>query len=125
MALVLVIDDDPQMRRTLTRLLKANDHHVLDAEDGREGLGMYRGHCPDLVITDLIMPGVEGIETIREIRRQTPEAKVIAISGGGMTQDPRFLRAAQRLGADIVMQKPVKMAELMGAVDSLLGGAQG
>ena len=120
MALVLVIDDDPQMRRTLKRLLNANDHHVLDAEDGREGLWMFKDKHPDLVITDLIMPGIEGIETIREIRRETPNAKVIAISGGGMTQDPRFLRAAYKLGADVVMQKPVKMSDLMGAVNSLL-----
>jgi len=120
MALVLVIDDDPQMRRTLRRLLSANDHDVLDAEDGREGIWMFRDQKPDLVITDLIMPGIEGIETIREIRRHTPDAKVIAISGGGMTQDPRFLRAAHKLGADVVMQKPVRMSDLMSAVNNLL-----
>jgi CheY-like chemotaxis protein len=120
MALVLVIDDDPQMRTVLKRCLSENKHSVLDAADGREGLWMFRDRRPDLVITDLIMPGKEGIETIREIRNEVPDAKIIAISGGGMTQDHRFLKAAQKLGANIVIQKPLKMAALVEAVNSLL-----
>ena len=121
MALILVIDDEPQMRQTFRRILESHGHRVVDAKEGRDGIKLFKEEKPDLVITDLIMPGVEGIETIREIKRPTPDAKIIAMTGSASSENPGLLlRAAHGLGASIMLHKPVSMAGLMDAVNDLL-----
>jgi CheY-like chemotaxis protein len=118
MALVLVIDDDPQMRSTLRRILLSAGHVVSEASNGREGLALFQSRPPDVVITDIIMPEKEGIETIIEMRRGGHGSKILAISGGGHAGKVDFLSVAKKLGADRVLQKPIRAAELIEAVNS-------
>ncbi len=119
MATILIIDDDPHMRRILARML-SHEHKVIEAEDGVAGLARFAEHSPDLVITDILMPKKEGIETIRELRRLAPSIKILAISGGGQIHKTNYLDMAEKLGADITLTKPVMAAELRSAVDALL-----
>ncbi len=79
MATILVIDDDAAVRRVLVRSLARAGHEIVEAENGSSGLARFREHAPELVITDIVMPQTEGIETIREIRRAAPHVKILAI----------------------------------------------
>lgn len=123
MALVLLIDDDPQMRSTLSRILASAGHAVVEAGNGREGLAMFHARPPDVVVTDIIMPEKEGIETIIEMRRMSQRSRIVAISGGGHAGKVDFLTVAKKLGADLVLQKPIRAAELLRAVDNLFPSA--
>jgi CheY-like chemotaxis protein len=82
-------------------------------------------HCPEVLVTDIIMPGMEGIETIREIRREHPGIKVVAMSGGGAVGPRSYLQLARALGADITLRKPFAIADLLEAVSSLTGEEKG
>jgi DNA-binding response OmpR family regulator len=120
MALVLVIDDEPQMRRMIRRILSAAEHDAIEAANGREGLAMFQKYRPDIVVTDILMPEKEGIETILEIRRVNAATGIIAISGGGASENLMFLDIAQKFGADAVLAKPFRAQELIDAVAGLL-----
>lgn len=117
---ILVIDDDPDMRESLAKVLEAKGHEVIVAGDGQEGMAAFRAHSPDLVITDLVMPRKEGLETIMELRRDHPNTRIIAMSGGTRHDETVFLRAAQKLGAHRWLQKPFGLDQLLGAVNDLL-----
>jgi CheY-like chemotaxis protein len=119
MPLVLVIDDDAQIRRMARRILSGAGHTVIEAEDGDVGLELLHSEQPALVLTDLIMPNKEGIETIREIRQTSPETGIIAMSGTGTSAD-LYLRVAEKLGADAVLPKPFRAAELLEIVAQVL-----
>jgi CheY-like chemotaxis protein len=95
---ILVIDDNVVVRNTIIQMLESEGYEVVSAEDGRRGLSVFRSEKPDLVITDIIMPEKEGIETIRDIRGEAPDTKIIAISGGGRmgNTDERRDRQAAR-----------------------------
>ncbi len=121
MARILIIDDDPQILDMLGQTLEREGHEVVDAPDGKEGLKLYRENPTDLIITDLIMPEKEGIETIMELRRDFPDVKIIAISGGGQIDAEQYLSMAQKLGAQRTFAKPVERDELLKAVRELLG----
>ena len=123
MAVLLVIDDDEGMRKLMVRTLRDSKHRVLEAENGREGLKIMDEHAPDLVITDILMPQKEGIETIREVQERAPATKIIAISGGGVSQNLMFLDVARAFGAHAVLAKPFRPAELVETVAQVLGGA--
>jgi len=82
---ILVIDDEYLVRDTLARLLRAKGCEVVTAADGEHGMTVFRSAAPDLVITDILMPEQEGIQTIRLMRHERPDAKIIAISGGKRT----------------------------------------
>jgi CheY-like chemotaxis protein len=103
---VLVIDDNEMVRTTISRILTRNGFEIVIAEDGAQGLTMFRRERPDVVITDLIMPEKEGIETMREIRQEHADAKIIAISGGGRIGDTDLLTLVKKLGATAVIPKP-------------------
>ena len=120
MATILVIDDDQAMRRLLVNSLTALKHTVIDAADGREGVALAATHKPALVITDILMPEKEGIETMRELRQYTPSVKIIAISGGGLSHNMLFLDLAKTLGADATLAKPFRPADLINTVEALL-----
>ena len=107
---VLVIDDDPVARMTLRAILEDEGYSVTCAEDGRRGLEAFRKLSPDLVVTDIIMPEKEGIETIRELQSIWPEGPIIAISGGGRTGNTDYLRLARGMGANAVLMKPFEPA---------------
>jgi len=121
----LVIDDDVIVRKTITRLLEDGGYKVLSAEDGLRGMAMFRSECPDLVITDIIMPEQEGIRTITEMRKARPDAKIIAISGSGRIGNADFLKIAQALGATAAISKPFDQDELLTIVKNCLDGRAG
>jgi len=122
MAQILIIDDDLMIRRLVVRTLMSAGHLVVEATDGEEGLELFRSYRPAVVITDILMPGLEGISTIRELRRAFSDIVIIAISGGGQTFDMNYLDFARKLGADAVLPKPFRPAELIALVRSLLPG---
>jgi DNA-binding response OmpR family regulator len=103
---VLVIDDDAAVRATIVAILKHQGYAVVTAEDGDRGMAVFRAEKPDLVITDIIMPEKEGIQTIMEMRAARPDGKIIAMSGGGRSGNIDFLKIAQQLGADDAIAKP-------------------
>lgn len=118
MAYILVIDDDPDTREVLQSTLESAGHEVALASEGRQGVERYRARRPDLVITDLYMPGQEGLETIKQLRMEFPEVRIVAMSGkpaGGT-----MLTVAQRLGATAVLHKPFLPEELLKAVEQAL-----
>jgi len=117
---ILIIDDDPQILDMLGQILEREGHQVVTALNGKEGLKLYRENPTDLIITDLIMPEKEGIETIMELRRDFPDVKIIAISGGGHNDADQYLAMAQKLGVQRTFAKPVARAELLKAVRELL-----
>ena len=123
MALILIIDDDEGLRRMATKAIEKAGHTVICAENGREGVEMFTAHRPALVITDILMPEKEGIETIREIYAAAPETCIIAMSGGGARQDMSFLKFSEKLGAGAVMEKPFRPADLVATVERLLKDA--
>jgi DNA-binding response OmpR family regulator len=119
MADILVIDDEAALRRLVARILKGAGHSVREAENGRVGLQLFRELRPALVITDIVMPDQEGIETILELRRDAPSLPILAISGGG--GEGAYLRMATGLGATEALAKPFGADELLAAVAKLLG----
>jgi DNA-binding response OmpR family regulator len=116
---ILVIDDDYLVRYTLARILQSQGYEVVTAADGESGMTVFRSAAPDLVITDIIMPEQEGIQTIRQMRRERPDAKIIAISGGSRFGDLDVLEIAIKLGADDAISKPFDAAELLSRVRQL------
>jgi two-component system, chemotaxis family, chemotaxis protein CheY len=121
MAAILLLDDDAMMRDAVERLLVQAGHTVVAVADGREGLSRLQAAMPDIVITDLLMPRMDGIEAIHAIRKINPTVKIIAMSGGGRARVMDFLPVAARAGADFTLQKPVRRAELLQCVARCLG----
>jgi PAS domain S-box-containing protein len=117
---ILVIDDEPQIRKMFRQILSEKGYTIIEACDGNEGIKQYRENQPDLVITDLVMPEKEGIETIIALRKEFPEAKIIAISGGGRNHPDAYLHFAKTLGAERTFSKPLDWPELTEAVRELL-----
>jgi two-component system chemotaxis response regulator CheY len=124
MAVILLVDDDSLVRVTLRKMLTSARHAVIEVGSGVEAEELAAGRAIDLVITDILMPDKEGLSLLRDIKRNRPNLKIIAISGGGRTGAYSLLEAATQLGADAVLRKPFAMAELLATVSSLLGGGQ-
>lgn len=124
MALILVVDDDDQFRSMLRRTLERGGYEVLDAPNGKEGTRLYGERPADLVITDILMPEKEGIQTIMELRHDFPEVKILAISGGGKVRPDEYLFMAKNFGAQRTLAKPFEQKELLEAVVELLGEGQ-
>lgn len=118
---ILVIDDDDQFRMMMVEMLERKQFEVFAAADGEEGIQIWQNVNPDLVITDIIMPNKEGIETILELKRFNKAVKIIAISGGGRTNAKDNLRSAKLLGASLTLAKPFESSELLKAVIELIG----
>jgi DNA-binding NtrC family response regulator len=117
---ILVIDDDVGVRTTLCENLRDSGFYVTEASNGLDGLVMINRHgSPDVIITDIIMPGMGGLEAIQEIRRLSPRSKVIAISGGGRTESEDFLETALREGAVATFPKPFDMDKLEATIMKL------
>jgi len=117
---ILLIEDDRTLRRALALTLSKKGYDVTEAENGDEGLRAAREQRVDLVITDLIMPGKEGLETIRELRRHSPLVPIIAITGGGRGAATNYLQMAAQFGAAKVFEKPFDFSALCEAVGTLL-----
>ena len=123
MANILVIDDEPRMIRVIGEILNKAGHEVVTAESGDEGIACIAKHAIDLVITDIIMPEKEGIETIGEIKQDHPDLPIIAISGGSLKGAGSYLETAAALGAAATLEKPFHSFELLQVVDEVLAGS--
>jgi DNA-binding response OmpR family regulator len=117
---ILVIDDDDRFRRLAAKILTTEGHEVVEASDGVEGMRVFRKEKPGIVITDIVMPNQEGIETILELRRENPTIRIIAMSGSpGPSGNASFLKMAQQLGADEAIAKPFRARDLRTVVRRL------
>lgn len=110
---ILVIEDHEPMPRTIEAILTADGHTVVGAADGRAGMTLYAAQNFDLVITDILMPNQEGLETIREMVARNPVVKIIAVSGSGRDGGMDYLRVAEAFGAVSTLQKPFQPEDLL------------
>jgi CheY-like chemotaxis protein len=129
MARIQVIDDDQAVRTTLRLLLEREGHEVFLAEDGRKGIEQFESEAFDLLIVDIFMPGMDGLETIRTIHRLRPETPIIVISGyafrTALETVPDFLEMAVKFGAVSSLKKPFRPSELMSVVTACLESPAG
>ena len=116
-----IVDDEALIRELFRRILETEGYEVTDSPDGNAALTMCRQRPPDLIITDLIMPDKEGIETIIELKRDFPNVRIIAISGGGRITAKEYLELAETFGANMTLSKPISRDELLTAVGTVLG----
>ena len=121
MTAILVVDDQKELRAVVRRVLTEAGYEVAEAEDGDAALAAFRASPPALVITDIVMPGKAGIEVIATMKREHPEVKVLAISGGGRAHVMDFLAIARKVGADAALEKPFRKSDLLARVAELLG----
>lgn len=121
MARILVVDDEPDICEILLEILRQAGHQVRVASDGDSALAVLRGEPFDLILTDIFMPGKEGIETIMEIHRDFPGVKIIAMSGGGHSGELHYLKDAIELGAVRTLFKPFREGEVLKVVGAALG----
>ena len=118
---ILIIDDEAPVRQMLRATLEREGHQVSEANDGEQGLRVLQREPVDLLITDLIMPGKEGLETIGEVRGRFPDLPVIAISGGGRIGPEGYLELARAMGARHCLAKPFTRQKLVEAVNAVIG----
>ena len=122
---VLVIDDDHGILRMIERMLAGTDYHCLTFDDAQTALETLSHQAVHLIITDIIMPGMEGIEVILNLRAMFPKLPIIAMSGGGRSDRADVLHLAQQLGASRIVPKPFTRAELLTAIDTQIGPEAG
>lgn len=118
MATILIIDDEPSIRALVRAILEGDGHSVREASNGRHGLDLYRERPVDLVITDIVMPVMDGLDLILELTREVPTVKIIAISGG--LRNETILHMAKELGARYTFRKPFDLEAFRRAVRNVL-----
>jgi CheY-like chemotaxis protein len=119
-AKILIVDDDADLRQAIRDVLRSTRHDILEAAQGLDGLRLFEAHHPDLIITDVVMPEVDGIELMREVRRSGVPTHVIVISG---CRIPNVLRIMKTFGAVAVFDKPFDPETLLAAVMAALAQA--
>jgi CheY-like chemotaxis protein len=119
-ARILIIEDDPTFRKMARLALVTAGYSVQEAADGRAGLASYLQQPPDLVITDIVMPEQDGIETIQAVLEHDPKARVIAMSGANPERVVHYLHAAEKFGARRILRKPFAVDQLLAAVSQVL-----
>lgn len=121
MAKILLVDDEDSVRVLLKEMLRMSNHEITEAKNGREAYEKYCAQPADLIITDLVMPDKSGIDLIMELKEKDPNARILAISGGGgITGRFDYLPIAQLLGANCVLKKPFQMNDLCSRVEEIL-----
>jgi CheY-like chemotaxis protein len=118
---VLVVDDDPEIRRVLREILEPLEYDVREASNGREALPMVARHEPDLLIVDILMPDMDGLETIRFLRGQGHRMPIIAMPAGKYLTAERYSEFARSFGADEVLLKPFGRDEVLAILERVLG----
>lgn len=118
---ILIIDDDSITRKLLVEFLSNHGYEVIASINGKKGVELYRKNPFDLVITDIIMPEMDGLETIQELKIISPTLKIIAISGGGNLVPGHYLGTAKKIGADMIFTKPLDLDEILDGMKQLLG----
>jgi DNA-binding NtrC family response regulator len=117
---ILVIDDEPSVLDVLRKILQLEGYEVITAANGEEGLELFRQFPCDLVITDMVMPVKDGLQTILDLRKEKPDIPVVAMSGGGTISKERYLAIAGYLDKVITIPKPFSVESITGAVTTLL-----
>jgi DNA-binding response OmpR family regulator len=120
MAKILIIDDDNEIVGLLAKLLQRKNYEVLVANRGADGVAIFNSDEIDLVITDIVMPDIGGLEVIRLLKNANSDAKIIAMSGGALINSGTYLTMAKQLGAKFAFQKPFDLNEFMNAINSVL-----
>ena len=124
MAKILFVDDEPLIRSEAAELLSMDGHEILHAGNGLDALDLLRDHQVDLMVLDMMMPELNGLETIKEIRGEEfpiNQVKILAISNGGNSFDPQLiLKSSKGMGANDVLPKPFSFEELQGKISILL-----
>ena len=117
---ILIIDDEPSILEVLRKILQFEGYDVVTAANGEEGLELFRQTPCDLVITDMVMPTKDGLQTILDLRTEKPDLPVIAMSGGGTISKERYLAVAGYLDRVITIAKPFSVGSVSEAVSKLL-----
>lgn len=120
MAYILIIDDDPGICDIFQQILEAEGHETSTAANGLAGLDQFRQRQADLIITDMVMPVMDGLKLILELKRESPNTPVIAISGGGAINAERYLTLAGNIGSIETLTKPVSRRQLIDAINATL-----
>jgi DNA-binding response OmpR family regulator len=121
-ATVCVIDDDPLVREVVAGILSADGFAVVQAKDGDAGMEAMARHSPALIVTDIMMPNRDGLETIREAKRRFPTTPILVMSGSVSEAQIDFLALARKLGADAHIKKPFERSAFLEQVRTLLPG---
>jgi len=119
---ILLIDDDPLARNILRQILELDGHMVVDAANGAVAMQRWSEQPADLIVTDILMPEKDGLEVIRELRRQCPQLKVIAVSGGNRKIGFDALDVASRFGATATLEKPFQLDTFRSTIEHVLKG---
>ena len=117
---ILLVDDEQLIREGLQRILELKGYEVTIAKDGKEAIEALGKYKPDMIITDIIMPERDGIEVILFARKQHPDVKIVAISGGGRINAQDHLEIAKQLGVNNTLTKPFSSDELIVTIETLL-----
>ena len=117
---ILVIEDEILLRSLMRKGLEKKGFNVLEAVNGCDGVDIFEKEKPSLVVTDMLMPDKEGMQTIQELRQIDPNVKIVAMSGGGSTKNMAFLEMAERVGANATIAKPFKPQDLFNIIEGLL-----
>ena len=121
MARIIVVDDDARLREATRDVLESEGHEVIEAKDGNAAVLAHRAQPADVIVCDMFMPRQDGIETILVLRREFPDVRIIAVSGGGYSGAIDVLTMARHMGASEVLSKPFSGVQLMAAIARLLG----
>ncbi len=120
MARILIIDDDVNFLKMLRQMLERAGHTVIGAANGKIGAKLFRDERTELIITDIFMPEKDGIELIRELKKEFPTVRIISMSGGGRKSEFAFLKIAETFGADRSLSKPFERQEVLEAIQELV-----
>lgn len=122
MANILLVEDDDSLAKVIEEILKIHGHSVVRAKNGIEAIRQYNAGSIDLVLTDIVMPDMEGLELIHKLHRTAPQIKIVAMSGGGLNNAPIYLSIAKNFGAIEVLAKPFSGDELIASIQAALAG---
>jgi len=118
---ILIIDDNDSFREFLREVLESAGYEIIDASNGDDGIKLYREKGADIVISDMIMPGKEGLETMVALKKEFPDIKMIAVSGGGFEEPTTYLEGAELIGGALrTFTKPFTIPEILKAIKEIL-----